>query len=150
MGQIEYSPLSIEAEAHVVNTVGYVDPMKFMQPHGVWATDTHLYITDYTNIRPGRLLIYDTLKPGPEDEPRVVSKISGPECETFYAPSNVVVCNDRCYLTDFGNKRLLIFDTPLPKDGDTPIVIDYVGGCRALETERGQRSLCDVRQALYD
>ncbi len=126
MGQMTYSPLSIEAEPHVVNTVGYVDPMKFMQPHGVWATDTHLYITDYTNIRPGRLLIYDTLKPGPEDEPRIVDRISGNDCETFYAPSSVVVCNDRCYLADFGNKRLMIFDSPLPENGDTPIVIDFV------------------------
>ena len=128
MAQIIYSPLSVEAEAHVVKTVGYVDPLKFMQPHGVWATGTHLYVTDYTNIRPGRLLIYDTLRPQPEDEPRIVERVGGAEPDNLYAPSNVVVCNDRCYLTDFGHKRLLIYDTPLPADGDTPQVINNVGG----------------------
>jgi len=127
-GQTERSPLSVKAEAHVVKTAGYVDPKLFMQPHSVWATQTHLYITDYTNIRNGRLLIYDTLRPEPTDEPRVIERVGGADPDTLYAPSNVVVCNDRCYLADFGHKRLLIYDSPLPEDGDTPIVINSVGG----------------------
>ena len=148
MGQIEYSPLSVEAEAHVVKTAGYVDPMKFMQPHSVWATQTHLYITDYTNIRKGRLLIYDTLFPQPTDEPRVIERVGGADPDTLYAPSNVVVFNNRCYLTDFGHKRLLIYDTPLPEDGDTPTVINYVGGVEPAKLNAAN-GLFITEDALY-
>jgi len=148
MGQIKYSPLSVEATAHVVKTAGYVDPKRFMQPHGVWATQTHLYITDYTNIRNGRLLIYDNLRPQPADEPQVIERVGGADPDTLYAPSNVVVCNDRCYLTDFGHKRLLIYDTPVPEDGDTPMVINSVGGADP-EKLNAANGLFVTQDALY-
>ena len=147
-GQVKKSSLSVEAEAHVVKTAGYVDPKKFMQPHSVWATQTHLYVTDYTNIRNGRLLIYDNLRPEPTDEPRVIERVGGADPDTLYAPSNVVVFNNRCYLTDFGHKRLLIYDTPLPKDGDTPTVITSIGGVEPAKLNAAN-GLFVTADALY-
>lgn len=117
------SPLSLQIAADILKTVGPVDEKKLMQPHSVWATSSHLYITDFHNHR---LLIYDSLKPQPHDEPRQISRISGSDIPNLNEPSNVVVHNDRLYLADFGNKRLLIFDSPLPENGQTPTVINSI------------------------
>ncbi len=137
--------ISVKATAHVVNTVGHVDPRKFMQPHSIWATESHLYVTDFLNHR---LLIYDTLKPESKDEPREITHVGGADPDTINAPSNVVVCNGRCYLTDFGNKRLLIYDKPVPEDGDAPIVINTIKGAEP-ETFNSANGLFITKDAVY-
>ena len=117
------APLSLQITANILKTVGPVDEKKFMQPHSVWATTSHLYITDFHNHR---LLIYDSLKPQPHDEPRQISRITSSDIPNLNEPSNVVIHNDRLYLADFGNKRLLIFDSPLPENGQTPTIINSI------------------------
>ena len=145
MNQSRFSSLSLEGTTYEVKTVGYVDPQKFMQPHSVWATDSHLYITDFGN---NRLLIYDTLKPELHDQPRQIIHVGGSDIGTFKRPSNVVVCNDSLYLTDFGNKRLLIYDTPVPQDGDSPIIIKTIKN-GTPKTFNAANGLFVTSQAVY-
>jgi len=105
-------------------------------PHGMFATEKRLYVSDYKH---DRLVVYSLLEQKPKVE-AIVSSLPGrfpdpsrlPQDvfkkkispKKLYFPAHLWVASGRFLVTDLGNNRLLVYDDEMPSDKKRPLVLD--------------------------